>query len=73
MEDKQKICDLLLAALQATRHCSDLVSLEYVVPEQPNRYESYVVATFNSGYSRMINTSLDSGSGMIRDILKNLG
>lgn len=73
MENKQHICDLLLAALQATREYSDLVSLEYVVPEQPHRCESYVVATFVSGYSRMINTSLDSGSGMIRDILKNLG
>ena len=29
MEDKQKILDLLLPALQATRNLSDLVELEY--------------------------------------------
>lgn len=29
MEDKQKILDLLLPALQATRNLSDLVGLEY--------------------------------------------
>ena len=72
MENKQHICDLLLAALQATRHCRDLVSLEYVVPEQPNRYESYVVATFDNGYSRSINTSMDSGIAMIRDICEHV-
>ena len=29
MEDKQKICDLLLPALQATRNLHDLQELEY--------------------------------------------
>lgn len=29
MEDKQKICDLLLPALQATRNLHDLVKLKY--------------------------------------------
>ena len=29
MEDKQKICDLLLPALQATRNLSDLVELPF--------------------------------------------
>lgn len=72
MENKQMICDLLLKALQATREYSDLLNLRYEVPEQPHRYESYVVATFEGG-ERIINTSLDSGSAMIRDILRNLG
>lgn len=69
MEDKQKICDLLLATLQATREYSDLASLTYVVPKQPNRYESYVDATYTNGYTVRVNTSLDSGYSMIRDIM----
>ena len=30
MENKQKICDLLLPALQQTRSLCDLVDLEYI-------------------------------------------
>lgn len=72
MEDKQKICDLLLETLQATREYSDLVNLEYVVPEQLHRYDSYVEARFTSGGKRIINTSMDSGFAMIRDIIAHL-
>lgn len=72
MEDKQKICDLLLATLQATRECSDLESLTYVTPEQPNRYDSYVEARFQGGGKRIINTSMDSGFAMIRDIMAHI-
>lgn len=72
MEDKQKICDLLLVTLQATREYSDLFDLRYVVPEQPSRYESYVEAVWSNSYKVIINTSMDSGSAMIRDILKGI-
>ena len=72
MEDKQKICDLLLATLQATREYSDLLDLRYVVPEQPCRFESYVEAVWSNSYKVVINTSLDSGSAMIRDILQGI-
>lgn len=72
MEDKQKICDLLLATLQTTRLYSDLKSLTYVTPEQPHRYDSYVEARFQSGGKRIINTSMDSGFAMIRDIMAHI-
>ena len=72
MEDKQKICDLLLATLQATRLYSDLKSLTYVKPGQPNRYDSYVEAKFQSGGKRIINTSMGSGFAMIRDIMAHI-
>ena len=73
MEDKQKICDLLLATLQATSEYSDLLDLRYVVPEQPCRFESYVEAIWSNSYKVVIiNTSLDSGSAMIRDILQGI-
>ena len=72
MENKQKICDLLLETLQATRLYSDLESLTYVTPEQPSRYDSYVEAKFTSGGKRIINTSMDSGFAMIRDIIAHM-
>lgn len=72
MEDKQKICNLLLETLRATREYSDLLYLRYVVPEQPYRFESYVEARFQSGGKRIINTSMDSGFTMIRDIMNHI-
>ena len=70
MEDKQKILDLLLPALQATRHLYDLISLKYVFK---NTGYQYVEATFSSGYTKQINVSLDYGTGMIRDIMEYIG
>ena len=70
MEDKQKILDLLLQALQATRHLHDLVSLEYVWEYECGQH---VEATFENGYKKQINVSMDSGTAMIRDIMEHIG
>ena len=43
MEDKQKICDLLLKTCQATDNAHDLVSLEYSAESE------IVTAIFASG------------------------
>ena len=67
MENKYKICNLLLEALQATDNAADLISLEY-----EGKAET-VTATFESGGKRVINVAMDSGTAMIRDIMKNLG
>lgn len=67
MEDKQKICDLLLEACQATYNAHDLVSLEY------NAERESVTATFASGGKRVVNVAMDSGTAMIRDVMANLG
>ena len=72
MENKQEICNMLAQALKATREYHDLVGLTYIVPKQPNKYESYVVARFENGAKRFINTSLDSGYAMIRDIISHI-
>lgn len=66
MEDKQKICDLLLHALQATRNLFDLVKLTYSAEEE------VVIAEFTNGYSKAVNVSMDSGTAMIRDIAKRI-
>ena len=66
MEDKQLICDMLLPVLQHTRNLSDLVDLKY---HREQTDLEYVTATFESGYTKKANVSLDSGTSMIRDII----
>ena len=63
MEDKQKICDLLLPALQATRNLHDLVDLRY------DKEKEKVYATFANGGTKRANVNMDSGTSMIRDII----
>lgn len=67
MEDKQEICDLLLKTLQATDNAHDLVSLTYDAEEE------IVTARFASGGKRVINVAMDSGTTMIRDVMRILG
>ena len=69
MEDKQMICDKLLEALQLTRQYEDLQSLIYL--RRGEDHET-VMALFAQGNTKEINVSMDSGSAMIRDILKAL-
>ena len=64
-EDKQKICNLLLPALQATRGLHDLLSLEY------DHKTEFVTAVFENG-SKRINVNMDSGTAMISDIMRAL-
>lgn len=65
MENKQDILDFLLPALQLTRACEDLCSLEY------DEELEIVTATFAKG-TRKINVACDSGIAMIRDVLANI-
>ena len=67
MEDKQNICNLLLITLQATRSAADVVSIVY------DNDSEIVTVTFESGGYRKVNVAMDSGTSMIRDIMKNLG
>ena len=67
MEDKQKICDLLLITLQATRSAADALSISYDAEDET------VTVTFLTGGKRVVNVAMDSGTAMIRDIMKNLG
>lgn len=65
MENKQKICDLLLPALQETRSLCDLVDLEYI------QEQGIVLATFPTRSIR-INVMADSGIAMIKDVVEVL-
>ena len=64
-EDNQKICDLLLPALQATRNLYDLQELEY------SEERELAYAKFPSG-TKVVNVAMDSGTAMIRDIVKQI-
>lgn len=71
-EDKQRICDLLLPALQATRAFHDLVNLRYSKETKGKWKEEKVCATFDNGYTRSANVTADSGISMIQDILRQI-
>ena len=66
VEDKQKICNLLLPVLRATRAFYDVLSLEYV------ESSGLVYARFASGSYKVANVDGDSGAAMISDILKQI-
>lgn len=66
-EDKQRICDLLADTLRATDNASDVINIIY------NAEGETVRVQFASGGYRIVNVAMDSGTAMIRDIMKNLG
>ena len=69
-EDKQHILDLLVPALQATRHLENLAILNYDAETE------CVKAFFSSEYGgcvKTVNVACDSGIAMIRDVLGGLG
>jgi len=66
MENKQKILELLLPALQATRNLDDLVSLTY------DSETEMVAAVFATGGVKLANVAMDSGTSMIRDVIKQI-
>lgn len=67
-EDKQRICDLLCAALKATRDQQDLQALVYHF----NGPDDQMVSITWSEGGTSVNVSMDSGIAMIRDILRAL-
>lgn len=67
-ENKQEILDALLQTLQKTRDQYDLEDLQL----QKERGEEHVIITYRGGYKDTVNTTLDSGVSMIRDVLRKL-
>ncbi len=64
-EDKQKICDLLLPVLQATRGLCDLQELEYCWSR------GLVYAKFPYT-TKIVTVEADSGIAMIKDIITHI-
>ena len=66
MENKQKICDLLVPVLRETRNLEDLLALDY------DAQHEVVIATFLNGAEKHVNVAMDSGTSMIRDIIAQI-
>lgn len=64
-EDKQAICDALTATLLLTRNCADLIGIKYD-PEK-----ELATVAFTGGTIR-VNVAMDSGTAMIRDIMRQI-
>lgn len=65
-EDKQEICNLLAQTLRATRNHHDLVELKYEYRGPDNEL---VTIIWEHG-KQQVNVSMDSGTAMIRDIMR---
>lgn len=72
MENKKEICKALLPVLQMTRNLSDLIDLEYKIIENEYNKDETVIAYFENGSIKVANVSMDSGTSMIRDIIKQI-
>ena len=67
MENKDAICKALAETLKLTRNHQDLDDLYYMV--EANEDEIVRVQWMN-GAHRDVNVTMDSGTAMIRDIMK---
>ena len=65
-ESKQLICDRLVRTLRCTRGLCDLLELRYDAETE------CVTATFEYGRTKRINVAADSGTAMIKDIMRAL-
>lgn len=63
-ENKHMICRMLATLLISTRQYHDLSAIVY------DEKEEIVEVRFSNGGSRKVNVAADSGSAMIRDILR---
>ena len=70
-EDKQKICDLLLPALQATRGGRKVVALAYDPGDKETNWET-VTVVFQSGGKKVADVTADSVTAMIYDIIRQI-
>lgn len=68
-ENKQAILDALLVALKLTREYEHVESLRYE-SESPNK--QIVRVTSKTACERVINVTYDSGSAMVRDVIRQL-
>ena len=70
MENKQKICNLLLKAIQATAHGEPVTALRYSREDETDPLsEEQVEIVFHNAWGKTVSVTGDSGLTMIRDIM----
>ena len=67
MEDKDLICKELAKLLKLTRNQSDLKALRYEILDND---EEIVTVEWEGGGRKVVGVSMDSGTAMIRDIMR---
>ena len=67
MENKDLICNELAKLLKLTRNQSDLKALKYGILDNG---EEIVTVEWESGGRKVVGVSMDSGTAMIRDIMR---
>lgn len=70
MEDKAAITRALLPVLQMTRNHADLVSLIY--SRNRDNGTEIVTATWENGATKSCSVAYDSGTALIRDVMRML-
>ena len=71
IESKAKITKKLFELLQMTRDGEDIEDMEYV--NDPNSIgREHVYIKYKDGYMKRVNVSMDSGSALIRDVLREI-
>ena len=66
MENKKRICSMLLPVLQETRAGCDLIDIRY------DDENETIELIFVAGYKKKVNVTADSGLAMIKDIVQQL-
>lgn len=70
-ENKSEIIRALIPVLQLTRNLEDLTDLEYQIDPDVSGIE-VVIATFRNGHRKVVDVTMDSGTAMIKDVIKGI-
>lgn len=71
MENKARITEALFEAVKLTRAGEDIAKMEYI--NDPNSYgREHVYIEYANGYRKRVNVAMDSGSALIRDVMKEV-
>ena len=68
MEDKLRILRELVPVLRLTRNLHDLKDLQLT----KSKAGEFVIAIFESNYTRIADVTADSGTAMIKDIINQI-
>ena len=76
-EDKWTVARRLEDLLKSTRQYADVESCAYYGPDEARGEDvpagEIVVVKFTSGYRIIVNVEMDSGTALIKDVLRGLG
>ena len=67
-EDKDAITKALLPVLQMTNNGQNIIDIEYVISERGE----YVIVTYKNGYVKKADVTFDSGTALIKDVMKQI-